>query len=274
MEEAEGAAVMIGLALAVVALVLAFALRPVVASWRKAEVEVQVYEAGLLIDAGRVMRRLEPGRYSTWLTRRRIERYDLREQSMTVAGQEMLSADRMSVRASLIVRFAIASAEVFRSTALQPSMRVYEAAQIALRARVAARTLEQLLEDRGGLTEGLLAELEPVAASVGLKASAVELRDLTPSGPARQVWADVWRAQREGQAALERARGEQAALRSLANAARMLKGNPELMNLRLLQALGGAPGKPAPTVVLGSTAGLLPVSSGAAADAGEAPPKS
>ena len=60
---------------------------------------------------------------------------------------------------------------------------------------------------------------------------------------------------------VERARAEQASLRSLANSARMLKGNPELMNLRLLQALNGGPGKPAPTVVLGGAQGLMPVSS-------------
>ena len=88
------------------------------------------------------------------------------------------------------------------------------------------------------------------------------------SGPARQAFADIWKAQKEGQAALERARAEQASLRSLANAARMLKGNPELMNLRLLQTLSGGPGKSAPTVVLGGAGGLLPVSPGAA----ETPP--
>jgi hypothetical protein len=62
----------------------------------------------------------------------------------------------------------------------------------------------------------------------------------------------------------KRARGEQAALRSLANSARLLKGNPELMNLRLLHALAGQPGKEAPTVVLGGASGIVPVSKGAA----------
>ena len=53
---------------------------------------------------------------------------------------------------------------------------------------------------------------------------------------------------------------------ALANAARMLKGNPELMNLRLLQVIAGGPGKQAATVVLGGGSGLLPVSNN-----GEAP---
>lgn len=62
-------------------------------------------------------------------------------------------------------------------------------------------------------------------------------------------------------------------MRALANAARMLKGNPELMNLRVLQALAGKPGGPAPSVILGGAAGIVPVSresEGAPAE-GEAP---
>jgi len=79
----------------------------------------------------------------------------------------------------------------------------------------------------------------------------------------RRLFTEVERAKLEGLATLERARGEHAALRSLANAARMLKGNPELMNLRLLQALAAANGKRPPTLVLGQGS-LLPIGSEAA----------
>jgi hypothetical protein len=85
------------------------------------------------------------------------------------------------------------------------------------------------------------------------------IRDIILSAEIRRLYAEFERARLEGLAALERARSEQAALRSLANSARLLKGNPELMNLRLLHALAGQPGKQAPTVVLGGASGLVPV---------------
>jgi len=48
----------------------------------------------------------------------------------------------------------------------------------------------------------------------------------------KRAFADVLKAKQEGQAALERARGESASLSAnLANAARVLEGNPALMNL-------------------------------------------
>jgi regulator of protease activity HflC (stomatin/prohibitin superfamily) len=65
-------------------------------------------------------------------------------------------------------------------------------------------------------------------------------------------------AQKEGQAALERARGETAALRNLANAARMVNENPSLIQLRLLQQLGTSTGN---TIILGipTTSSPIPI---------------
>ncbi|MCA1706792.1 MAG: hypothetical protein LC808_27445 [Actinobacteria bacterium] len=56
-------------------------------------------------------------------------------------------------------------------------------------------------------------------------------------------------ARAEGLAALERARGETAALRNLANAARLCADNPALLQLRLLQQLSTGSGH---TVVIGT----------------------
>ena len=78
---------------------------------------------------------------------------------------------------------------------------------------------------------------------------------------------EVLKAKQEGQAALERARGESAALRNLANAARVLDGNPALMNLRLMQSLSAAQGAgntlvfgmPGEAVALGAARHVLPL---------------
>jgi hypothetical protein len=58
-------------------------------------------------------------------------------------------------------------------------------------------------------------------------------------------------------------------LRNLANAARMLEGNPALMNLRLMQSLTTAQNG-GHTLVLGVPGGFLPLKNGeAASDAKE-----
>jgi hypothetical protein len=75
-------------------------------------------------------------------------------------------------------------------------------------------------------------------------------------GDLKRMMAQVVEARKEGQAALEKARGETAALRSLANAARLMDGNPALMQLRLLQHLAGSSGN---TVVLGLSGSTTPL---------------
>lgn len=241
-------------------------------SRRSARVVVDETQVGLRLHKGVVSSVLKPGEYSTWLTRDRIELVDIREQSLQVAGQEVLTRDLMPVKLSVVARYKIVDARLHRSSHAQPVMRLYEDIQLELRRRVAALALDEAMADRDKVMADFAAAVAAGARTMGIDIVGVELRDITLGGPAKQAFADIWKAQKDGQAALERARGEQASLRSLANAARMLKGNPELMNLRLLQALAGGPGKPPPTVVLGGAGGLLPVSS--AADGGEAPSES
>ena len=81
---------------------------------------------------------------------------------------------------------------------------------------------------------------------------------LVPEGYAGLLY---HKAKQEGQAALERARGESASLRNLANAARVLEGNPALMNLRLIQSLTAARNA-GNTLVLGVPGGFVPLKNG------------
>ena len=77
----------------------------------------------------------------------------------------------------------------------------------------------------------------------------------------------------EGQAALERARGESAALRNLANAAKLLEGNPGLLNLRLMQSLSAAQ-MAGNTLVLGMPGGFVPLKNEKTTTASESPAES
>src|SRR5262249_49840912 len=69
----------------------------------------------------------------------------------------------------------------------------------------------------------------------------------------RQVFHQVVEARKASQGSLERARGEMATLRSLANAARMLENNPALLALKTLQT--ASDGKH--TLVLGASGSVL-----------------
>src|SRR5262249_49374130 len=117
---------------------------------------------------------------------------------------------------------------------------LHHAAQLALRTVVGSVAVEALLNQRLEVGAQLVSRVQPEAAKIGINVLAVEVNDVMFPADVKRAFADVLKAKQEGQAALERARGESAALRNLANAARVLEGNPALMNLRLMQSLSAA----------------------------------
>src|SRR5439155_16474925 len=133
---------------------------------------------------------------------------------------------------------------------------LYRELQQALRAAVSATEVETLLQNRAEFGHQILRTCQPAAERLGLVLERLAIRDLTLPGDLKKIFAQVVKARQEGLAALERARGETAALRNLANAAQMVQRNPQLLQLRLLQVSGQQTGT---TLVIGMPQGATPI---------------
>ena len=218
---------------------------------------VQEWERGLLYEDGRFLELLEPGRHRRRRRRRTWTVVSTRPRLSAVAGQEVLTADSVSVRVSLLVRSRVDDPRRWHEAVEAPDSFVYAGLQVALREAVAARTLDELLAARAELAAELSEAAGPVAADVGVVLDDVAVRDVMVPPELRRAAAEAATARAHGLAVLERARGEVAATRALANAARMLTDNPGLLQLRTLQAVEAE----GATVVLSSE----PVAAAAAA---------
>jgi regulator of protease activity HflC (stomatin/prohibitin superfamily) len=217
---------------------------------------------GVAYKHGIFQNEIGPGAY--WaLPGRKIRVVDLKEQQLLVPIQEVLSADRLPVKLSALATYKVLDPRKSLETSSNgPMTPLYYAMQLAIRDLAAELPLEELIDQRTKLDAQLLDKSKAAFAEQGCELIRIALRDVVMSAEIRRLASDVVRAKMEAAAALERARGEQASLRSLANAARMLKGNPELMNLRVLQSLSAGPGKAAPTIILSGGAGIVPVPQG------------
>jgi regulator of protease activity HflC (stomatin/prohibitin superfamily) len=204
-------------------------------------------ELGVLYVRGRFERVLEPGRH--WILRRgaRVERVDTRRRLLHVQSQEILTSDNVQLRVGAIVSMRVTDPPRALHESESYEHELYVATQLALRAAVAEIRIEDVLERKLQIGDGLLEVVAARGESLGVEVDAAEIRDVILPGDLRAAFADVVRAGAEGRAALERARGESAALRNLANAARTLEGNPALMNLRILQAMAQDHGVPGTT---------------------------
>ena len=214
--------------------------------------------AGLLYHKGKFVEVLGAGRHIRWGRHFTLDAQDIRKASLLVAGQDVLTADNVGLKLSLLVTYQVTDPVKATHETQNWQGDVYNAAQLALRAVVNGITVETLLGQRLEIGAQLLARVQPEAAKIGINVLAVEAKDVMFAADLKRAFADVLKAKQEGQAALERARGESAALRNLANAARVLEGNPALMNLRLMQSLSAAQNA-GNTLVLGVPGGFVPL---------------
>lgn len=195
-------------------------------------------QRGLLYVDGRFERALDPGAHAFFTRDRqvRVELVDLRERELQVVGQEVMTADKVSLRLNLVVKFSVVDAlrSVESVTSLHDA--VYSEAQVHARRHIAARTIDQLLEQRNDLSDQLRAELSERLASWGLALARVDLKDLVLPGDMRALLNQVIEADKRAAANVITRREETAATRSLANTAKLLESNPTLMRLKELEA--------------------------------------
>lgn len=163
---------------------------------------------------------------------------DLRERLIPVAPQEVLTADSMSVRVSMTLRACVIDAVAFVERSADPIGAVYLAAQVALREVCAGVGSDDLIR-RGEAVDvtPIRAAAAEVAGTVGLEVLEVVIRDVIVPAEVRTAALEVITAKTRGQAKLEAARAETAALRALANAGRLLDAHPALAQLRLVEAV-------------------------------------
>ena len=225
------------------------------------KVTIFEFQRGLLYRRGRFARVLEPGVY--WLRARDtfVRLADARPVLVTIPGQEVLTADGVTIKVSMAARYEIADLDVAFNKVVDTVGEFYAVLQLALRTIVGAIKIDELLEARDAIGARLVELAAGPVSDLGLRLLGAGVKDVMFPGELKKIFAQVAEARQEGLAALEKARGETAALRNLANAARMVESNPALLQLRTLQAVAAQPGS---TIVLGAP-GIVPAAKPAAA---------
>ncbi|GAB4452542.1 MAG: hypothetical protein OHK0029_03660 [Armatimonadaceae bacterium] len=197
-------------------------------------------EIGLLYRNGQYVQTVPPGRHRLrafpW-DRETLTTVDVRRQQINLAGQEMLTADGLSVRLNVVAEYRVVDAPRAVHTVMHYDSTLYTLLQVLLREAVQARTLETLLADRGAVATELRERGATAAEELGLSLLLFSLKDIILPGDVKKLMAQEAAAIREARAALAAAREEVATVRARANTARTLSENPTLLRLRELEAL-------------------------------------
>ncbi|PWH12245.1 MAG: hypothetical protein DDG60_14485 [Anaerolineae bacterium] len=215
-------------------LVLSILIRPVT---------IFEHQRGLLYRRGKFIRILEPG--ARWIFRpwETVQQVDIRLKHITLSGQEILTKDNISLKISLAAAYRVADPYKALTQSQNYEEALYLMLQIHLRDVIGTLLVEELLSKRAEIGNILLEKGREPACELGLELSLVNIKDIMFPGDLKAIFAQVVQAKMQGLAALEKARGESAALRNLANTEQLFANHPHLMQLRLLQTLETQAGK-------------------------------
>jgi regulator of protease activity HflC (stomatin/prohibitin superfamily) len=205
-------------------------------------VTVHDYERGLRYRRGRFSGLVDPGTHITLAPLTEIHVLDGRPSFVTIEGQEVLTADGVPLKVSLAARYVVGDPVAAVTGDQSYGRALHLELQLGLREVLSAGTVDDILSTRNKIGPAVLEHTASKLAKIGIELLSVEVRDLMMPGDLKRVFAGVVAARKEGEAGLERVRGETAALRNLANAGRMVEENPGLLQLRVLQHLGGSSG--------------------------------
>lgn len=170
---------------------------------------------GLWYEDGVLKRVLEAGRYEiprprTWWGGRRprveIVVVDVRQRELTIKGQEILTADKVAIRVSIIVQFRVTDARAAIHEVGSYEERLYSDVQLAARRSLASMSLEEILTNRNRLSEDILRDVKETASTYGVGMQRADVKDLVFPGNLQEIMNKVLAAERLSQASLVDAR--------------------------------------------------------------------
>lgn len=169
---------------------------------------------GLYYEDGKMLKLLEAGRYRIPYRRRWFKRLptvecllvDIRERELTIKGQEILTADKVAIRVSILVQFRVTDPKSAIHTVDKFEDRLYSDVQLAARRSLASMALEEILTNRNHLSEEILADVKESATGYGVTIRRADVKDLIFPGNLQEIMNRVLAAERNSQAQLVEAR--------------------------------------------------------------------
>jgi regulator of protease activity HflC (stomatin/prohibitin superfamily) len=131
---------------------------------------------------------------------------EVRERDLTIKGQEILTADKVAIRVSIIVQFRVTDPRAALHEVENYEERIYSDVQLAARRSLASMTLEEILTNRNKLSEDILHEVKETATSYGVAILRADVKDLIFPGNLQEIMNRVLAAERMSQVQLVDAR--------------------------------------------------------------------
>ena len=195
------------------------------------------YERGVIFFLGRFHTVKGPGLIIVVPGVQQIVKIDLRTKVYDVPSQDVISKDNVSVKVSAVIYFRVVDAEKAIINVEDFFEATSQLAQTTLRSILGQHELDEMLAQRDKLNAGIQVLLDEQTASWGIKVANVEIKHIDIDESMIRAIAKQAEAERERRAKVIHATGELEASDKLLQAAKVLSGQPQALQLRYMQTL-------------------------------------
>jgi len=207
------------------------------------------YERGVVFTLGRFTGVKGPGLIILVPLVQQMVRVDLRTTVLDVPSQDVISRDNVSVKVNAVIYFRVVDAERAIIQVEHFGQATSQLAQTTLRSVLGKHDLDEMLAERDKLNNDIQQILDERTDAWGIKVANVEIKHIDLNEGMIRVIARQAEAERERRAKVINAEGEQQAAQKLLEAAEVLAGRPEAMQLRYLGTLGAIASQNSSTIV-------------------------
>jgi regulator of protease activity HflC (stomatin/prohibitin superfamily) len=195
------------------------------------------YERGVVFLLGRFWKVKGPGLILVIPVIQQMVRIDLRTRVMDVPEQDVISRDNVSVRVNAVVYFRVLDSQKAVIQVEDYMMATSQLAQTTLRSVLGQHELDEMLAERDKLNADIQSILDAQTDAWGIKVTNVELKHVDVTETMIRAIARQAEAERMRRAKVIDAEGELQASEKFLEAAKVLSGNSQAIQLRYLNTL-------------------------------------
>jgi len=207
------------------------------------------YERGVVFTLGRFTGVKGPGLILLVPYIQQMVRIDQRTMVLDVPTQDVISQDNVSVKVNAVIYFRVVEPEKAVIQVENYQQATSQLAQTTLRSVLGKHDLDEMLSQRDKLNNDIQDILDSQTDAWGIKVANVEIKHIDLDESMVRVIARQAEAERDRRAKVISAEGEEQAARKLLEAAEILSGRPEAMQLRYLNTLSTIGAQNSSTIV-------------------------
>jgi len=195
------------------------------------------YERGVVFLLGRFQKVKGPGLIVLIPGIQKMVRVDLRVVVLDVPTQDVISKDNVSVKVNAVIYFRVVDPEKAIIRVADYLEATSQLSQTTLRSVLGQHDLDDMLAERDKLNDDIQALLDQRTDNWGIKVANVEIKHVDLDESMIRAIAQQAEAERSRRAKVINAEGEKQAAKMIAEAAEILAGQEQALQVRYLQTL-------------------------------------